>query len=472
MNTAAVDNINTTTTTIIAKPKRKKLVGIGQVQLKWLRFRCLDINKTIDFYESIGMTLEYKKKKEYSDDCTLVFIYKNVILSEKDECDNVQLVFDYSSLCFGDTTIEDLNQSRKRSTRLSDEYLLIYVHFIERLIKRVDARGIKSYIPLQENGGIKYIIYKDPNGIEVRIMEYPSQYLNENLLPVQWFSKLGYYTLAIPQAGVIAEYLQNIFSIEQRSKSKYLTPAQEAVAAITASLMRRGGKSSSSVQESANKKKSNRIDTGINDDSIFSPSVNNNVNSSIKSGYRTENQRVKRKGFKILDYEDITFGLTRQQFYWLGDKDRNRKCTMCLIQKTQEYQPTSNVNNSKLKLVAIGFKVPNLDIAIKQLKKDFDDIVDNDKVESFQKGGYIRFNNILKIVGIELYSLNFISNKVRKLRKIKNQLGNKPVFREYRPYQDNAINIHHLKGMVRSYSDNALVPTKYITADHVRYQTS
>jgi len=42
------------------------------------------------------MSLEYKKKKEYSDDCTLVFIYKNVVLSEKDECDNVQLVFDYS----------------------------------------------------------------------------------------------------------------------------------------------------------------------------------------------------------------------------------------------------------------------------------------------------------------------------------------------------------------------------------------
>jgi len=31
---------NNLNTQIVAKPKRKKIVGIGQVQLKWLRFRC------------------------------------------------------------------------------------------------------------------------------------------------------------------------------------------------------------------------------------------------------------------------------------------------------------------------------------------------------------------------------------------------------------------------------------------------
>ncbi|ORX64872.1 hypothetical protein BCR32DRAFT_297903 [Anaeromyces robustus] len=465
---------NNLNTSIVAKPKRKKLVGIGQVQLKWLRFRCYDVDKTVDFYESIGMSLDYKKKKEYSDDCTLAFIYKNVILSEKDECDNVQLVFDYSSLYV--PTLSNLEYDYKNDKkRLSEEYLLIYVHFIERLIKRVDARGIKYYIPLQESNGIKYIIYKDPNGIEVRLMEYPSQFLNENLLPVQWFSKLGYYTLSIPQAGIISEYLQNIFSVEQKSRNKYLTPAQEAVAAITASLIRRGGKSSNISQEnkSKEKRKDNLFNETMNENDIFLPSENNNNNRmNIRGTGRSENAKIKRKGFKILDYEDITFGLTRQQYYWLGDKDRNRKCTLCLIQKTQEYQPNNSVTRDKFNLVAIGFKVPNLDTAIKQLKKDFDDIVDNERVEPFQKGGYIRFNNILKIVGIELYSLNYISNKLRKLRKIKNELGNKPVFREYRPYQDNAINMNHLKGMARSFSEGALVPTKYITADHVRYQTS
>ncbi|OUM63545.1 hypothetical protein PIROE2DRAFT_9897 [Piromyces sp. E2] len=467
---AAYNNLNTS---IVAKPKRKRLVGIGQVQLKWLRFRCLDVNKTVDFYESIGMSLEYKKKKEYSDDCILVFIYKNVVLSEKDECDNVQLVFDYNSLYEGDNKLEIIPNTNKKKARLSEEYLLIYVHFIERLIKRVEARGIKPYIPLQENGSIKYIVYKDPNGIEVRIMEYPSQFLNENLLPVQWFSKLGYYTLPIPQAGVISEYLQSIFSVEQKSRNKFLTPAQEAIAAITASLVRHGDKGSSNVQDNTDNKKNSYMDT-INEDSIFSASSSQKPNNfSRRPSMRTsDNHRVKRKGFKILDYEDITFGLTRQQYYWLGDKDRNRKCTICLIQTTQEYQPSSSAINDKLKLISIGFKVPNLDTAIKQLKKDFDDIVDNENVEPFQKGGYIRFNNILKVVGIELFSLNYVSNKIRKLRRLKNQLGNKPVFREYRPYQDNAINMNHLKGMARSFSDNALVPTKYITADHVRYQTS
>ncbi len=79
-------------------------------------------------------------------------------------------------------------------------------------------------------------------------------------------------------------------------------------------MIRRGGKNSSYVKEGASKKKSNRIDTGINDDSIFSPSVNNN--NSIKSSYRTENQKIKRRGFKILDYEDITFGRFHYNYYW------------------------------------------------------------------------------------------------------------------------------------------------------------
>eukprot|EP00833_Pecoramyces_ruminatium_P011228 jgi/Orpsp1_1/1185260/evm.model.c7180000092979.1 len=328
------------------------------------------------------MSLEFKKKKDYSDDCTLCFIYKNVILSEKDECDNVQLIFDYNSLEKKETFLEELNGKNKK-VRLSEEYLLIYVHFIERLIKRVEARGIKSYIPLQESNGIKYVVYKDPNDIEIRIMEFPSQYLNEHLLPVQWFSKLGYYTLPLPQAGVISEYLQSILSVEQRSRNRFLTPAQEAVAAITASLMRYGGsKESSSLQDNTDKRRS--IYESINND-VFSHSNENTSRSSNMSklgGKSNENPRVKRKGFKILDYEDITFGLTRQQYYWLGDKDRNRKCTLCLIQKTQEYQPTSSLAQTKFNLVAIGFKVPNLDNAIKQLKKDFDDIVDNDRVES------------------------------------------------------------------------------------------
>jgi hypothetical protein len=459
---------NNLNTQIVAKPKRKKIVGIGQVQLKWLRFRCYNVEKTINFYESIGMSLEFKKKKDYSDDCTLCFIYKNVILSEKDECDNVQLIFDYNTMEKKETLLDEINGKDKK-VRLSEEYLLIYVHFIERLIKRLDQRGIKSYIPLQESNGIKYIIYKDPNDIEIRIMEFPSQYLNEHLLSVQWFSKLGYYALPIPQAGVISEYLQSIFSVEQRSRNRFLTPAQEAVAAIQASLMRYGGNKSSN-KKNTESKTSKVVDTG-DEDSLenSTKNISKPSNTYRSTGRSSENQKVKRKGIKILDYEDITFGLTRQQYYWLGDKDRNRKCTLCLIHKTQEYKPTSSFALTKFNLVAIGFKVPNLDNAIKQLKKDFDDIVDNDRVESFQKGGYIRFNNILKIVGIEIYSHNYVSNKIRKLRKIKNQLGNKPVFREYRPYQNNAIDMNHLKGMARCFSDNALVPTKYISSGHTLY---
>jgi len=39
-----------------------------------------------------------------------------------------------------ETLLDEINGKDKK-VRLSEEYLLIYVHFIERLIKRLDQRG-------------------------------------------------------------------------------------------------------------------------------------------------------------------------------------------------------------------------------------------------------------------------------------------------------------------------------------------
>jgi len=73
--------------------------------------------------------------------------------------------------------------------------------------------------------------------------------------------------------------------------------------------MRRG---STNTQNNLEKKSSSTLMDTINEDSIFAPSSSNikpNNNYSRRSSIRPiENQKVKRKGFKILDYEDITFG--------------------------------------------------------------------------------------------------------------------------------------------------------------------
>ena len=62
----------------------------------------------------------------------------------------------------------------------SFEYLVIYVHFIDRIIKRLSSKGFKMKMPTKTISDIKVAILKDPSGIEVRLMELSPIFLGEN----------------------------------------------------------------------------------------------------------------------------------------------------------------------------------------------------------------------------------------------------------------------------------------------------
>lgn len=70
--------------------------------------------------------------------------------------------------------------AEKRNARRY-EYLVIYVHLISRLIKKIASKGFDVILDITTfDNNIKLAIIKDPNGIEVRLLEIPDSYMNDN----------------------------------------------------------------------------------------------------------------------------------------------------------------------------------------------------------------------------------------------------------------------------------------------------
>ena len=55
----------------------------------------------------------------------------------------------------------------------------MYVHFIDRLVKRLASKGFKIKMPTSTLSDLKTAILIDPNGIQVRLVELPNDYLGE-----------------------------------------------------------------------------------------------------------------------------------------------------------------------------------------------------------------------------------------------------------------------------------------------------
>ena len=71
--------------------------------------------------------------------------------------------------------LKDVNTSSNHSY----EYLVLYVHFIERITKRLNSKGF--YVSsIMDFDTTKMVICRDPNGIQVRLIEMNESYLNMN----------------------------------------------------------------------------------------------------------------------------------------------------------------------------------------------------------------------------------------------------------------------------------------------------
>lgn len=55
------------------------------------------------------------------------------------------------------------------------------MHFIVRLVKRMASKGFDLFLDItQFDNNIKMAILRDPNNIEVRLIEMPDSYMNES----------------------------------------------------------------------------------------------------------------------------------------------------------------------------------------------------------------------------------------------------------------------------------------------------
>jgi hypothetical protein len=70
-------------------------------------------------------------------------------------------------------------KTEKKSTR-QYEYLVIYVHFLSRLVKRLQSKAFDLTLDVTNFDSVKMAILRDPNNLQVRLIEMPDTYLNES----------------------------------------------------------------------------------------------------------------------------------------------------------------------------------------------------------------------------------------------------------------------------------------------------
>lgn len=80
-------------------------------------------------------------------------------------------------------------EEEKEKEQASSEYLVIYVHFFDRLVKRLLSKGFfkselkilgyKTKVFNTDLSDIKMALFVDPNGLEVRLMEMMKEHLGE-----------------------------------------------------------------------------------------------------------------------------------------------------------------------------------------------------------------------------------------------------------------------------------------------------
>ncbi|KAJ3004132.1 UNVERIFIED_CONTAM: hypothetical protein HDU68_005282 [Siphonaria sp. JEL0065] len=108
---------------------------------------------------------------------------------------------------------QDFPDDKKKKER-NQEYLVIYVHFLPRIIKRLATKGFETFMAPTAFQGAQIAILIDPNGIEVRLIELTEQQVDDpnTLVKRQWFARMGYYTIPAVKLETTARYYERMFS--------------------------------------------------------------------------------------------------------------------------------------------------------------------------------------------------------------------------------------------------------------------
>ncbi|KAJ3072644.1 hypothetical protein HDU98_003222 [Podochytrium sp. JEL0797] len=216
----------------------------------------------------------------------------------------------------------------------NQEYLVIYVRFLSRVIKRLASKGFETSLPATSFQGAQIAILTDPNEIEVRLIELTELQLDDPFTSAsakkrQWFARTGYYAIPTGSLDATVQYYERLFS--------YVGAAGAGNAAVAAA---HGG------EKKEKRKKGSVVPVEPN-----------------PKGVKNANML----GIRAVDSEDYVVGLTKTQFVWLASEPRSLGASICFTGKVvAESMDARQIDKRNSQLMAIGVEVPSLDGLLKR----------------------------------------------------------------------------------------------------------
>ncbi|KAJ3044566.1 hypothetical protein HK097_001427 [Rhizophlyctis rosea] len=413
-------------------------------KFKYIRLKSYDVDRTIDFYQSLGMTVDYQVEQTSSSGESTPIVAMSYRVVTGDPSLNVQLIFERCKKERPEVLIQDekFDQEEQRKP-IGQEYLVVYVHLVGRLVKRLMAKGGTlhvTHIKLDKTltqlcpsefevalapidvAEVKVAIVRDPNGLDVRLMELTDSQLNETSNRKQIEDTIRFYEL--------------IFS-HHRGK----TPGGKKVTTLDMATPGSRGREFGGVGISGGgRKKAGAAAT---------------LRQAITQG----------QGFRLVDTEEFVIGLSHTTYHWLGNDLRSTSCTICFTERSVADGGTKEaVDRSESLLLGFGFEVPGIDSAVNQLRYEHRQAIEwvNDRFKIAGIASFIRFHDHPNNLFLELYATKPETPLIPKLPTANPADPTAPLT-DTIPEQKTpsyAIDYNHLRGHARILSASAIYQIK------------
>ncbi|KAJ3294544.1 hypothetical protein HK104_003508 [Borealophlyctis nickersoniae] len=350
-----------------------------------------------------------------------------------DQSHNVQLLFEHDKKRAPMIVVEE-GEVAEREVKKGHifEYLVIYVHFVVRLVKRLSAKGFHLKLAPLDVAEVKMCILEDPNGLEVRLMELTDSQLNEASTKKQWYARLGYYTLPTHRADDSIRFYETLFSAQRgRSVSGKKVTTLDLVGRGHAARNDMGAV----VPATPGRKK---------------PGAAATLRQAINQG----------QGFRLVDTEDFIVGLSHTVYHWLGNDLRAVTCTLCFTERSNADSSTSSppLDRSGSPLIAFGFEVPNTEACLNQMRYDHRDdiewVKERYKIDGF--GTICRFHDLINGLFLEVFANKTEAQRTATRDNPASTLSDAARASDTSTGPRYAVDFNHLKGHARTLSEGAV----------------
>lgn len=227
-------------------------------------------------------------------------------------------------------SFEKLRSARHKHEQLiqrAEDYLVVYTHFLARTLTKLTSKSFVPKLSQLENEGVKLAILEDPNGLEVWLMELPDSYLNEgSTYSRQWFGRIGYLALSVPNAQSLVKYYESLLST--------------AISKAPTAIITKDGLVKTNKAQNTNYRVLNLPGTsaigrhassmGASDESGVVRRVGSRMRDAAGGALGEE-----REGFTVVDCESLTFGLSKLEYSWLANAARETATCLCFVDTKQ-----------------------------------------------------------------------------------------------------------------------------------------